>query len=106
MGELRILVSDLITARQILMQKGIPGRVDEVVALEIKNGPEQLSLIIKALMDADINIKYSYSYTGSTLGKNIMIFCFSDNEKAIQVLTQKHIQALDYRSFGMLEAAA
>ena len=105
-GELRILVSDLIAARQILMQKCIPERVDEVVALEIKNRSEQLSLIIKALMDADINIKYSYSYTGSTLGKNIMIFCFSDNEKAIQVLTQKHIQALDYRSFSILEAAA
>ncbi|MEJ2730156.1 MAG: amino acid-binding protein, partial [Deltaproteobacteria bacterium] len=30
-GELRIVVSDLITARQILMQKNIPGRVDDVV---------------------------------------------------------------------------
>ena len=41
-GELRILVSDLIAARQILMQKGIPGRVDEVVALEIGNQPGTL----------------------------------------------------------------
>lgn len=105
-GELRILVSDLIAARQILMQKGIPGRVDEVVALEIGNQPEHLSMILKVLMDAGININYSYAYTGGNLGKTIMIFCFSDNEKAIQVLTKKHIHALDYRDFGTLEAAA
>jgi hypothetical protein len=35
-----------------------------------------------------------------------MIFCFSDNDRALQVLTQKHIHALDYLTFDMLEAAA
>ena len=47
-GELRILVSDLIAARQILMQKDIPGHIDEVVALEIKDQPGHLSQIIEA----------------------------------------------------------
>ncbi|MGD9225751.1 MAG: amino acid-binding protein, partial [Desulfobacterales bacterium] len=32
-GELRILVSDVVTARQILLQKEIPGRIDDVVAV-------------------------------------------------------------------------
>ena len=105
-GELRILVSDLVAARQTLMQMGIPGRVDEVVALEIESQTGHLSLIIKTLMDAGIKIKYSYAYAGSNLRKTIMIFCFSDNEKAIQVLTKKHIHALDHNAFGMLEAAA
>jgi len=105
-GELRILVSDLITARQVLMQKDIPGRVEEVVAVEIGNQPGHLSKIIEELMDAEINIKYSYAYAGAHLGKTIMIFCFSDNDKAIRVLTQKHIHALDYHTFDMLEAAA
>ncbi len=105
-GELRIVVSDLIAARQILLQKDIPGRIDEVVALEIKNQPEHLSQIIEALMDTDIHIKYSYAYAGGHLEKTIMIFCFSDNDKAIRILTEKHIHALDYHTFDMLEAAA
>lgn len=105
-GELRILVSDLTAARQILMQKEIPGRVDEVVALEIQNQPDHLPQIIAALMDAGINIKYSYAYAGGHLGKTVMIFCFSDNDRALQVLTQKRIHALDYLTFDMLEAAA
>lgn len=105
-GELRILVSDVVTARQILMQKDIPGRVDDVVAVEIEDKPGQLSKLIEKLMDADIKIKYSYAYAGVNLGKTIMIFCFSDNDKAIEILTEKQIHALDYSAFGMLEAAA
>ena len=105
-GELRILVSDLIAARQILMQKEIPGRIDEVVALEIRNAPEHLPQIIETLMEADIHIIYSYAYAGSHLGKTVMIFRFSNNDRALQVLTEKHIHALDYHTLDMLEAAA
>ena len=88
------------------MQKEIPGRIEEVVALEIQNQPEHLSQIIEALMDAGINIKYSYAYAGGHLGKTVMIFCFSDNDRALQVLAQKRIHTLDYLTFDMLEAAA
>jgi len=105
-GELRIVVSDLIAARQVLMQKNIPGRIDDVVAIEIENQPGHLPQIIEELMEAEINIKYSYAYAGDNLGKTIMIFCFSDNDKAIKVLRKKHIHALDYHTLGMLEAAA
>jgi hypothetical protein len=105
-GELRILVSDLATARQILMQKDIPGRVDDVVAVEIENTPGQLPNLMKKLMDADVKIKYSYTYAGVNRGKTVMVFCFNDNDKAIRVLTEKHIQPLDYHAIGMLEAAA
>ena len=105
-GELRILVSDVVTARQILLQKEIPGRIDDVVAVEIENTPGQLSKLIAKLMDADIKIKYSYASAGVNKGKRVMVFCFSDNDKAIQVLTEKQIQPLDYNRMGMLEAAA
>jgi hypothetical protein len=105
-GELRILVSDLATARQILMQKDIPGRVDDVVAVQIDNGPGQLAGLMKKLMDAGIKIKYSYAHAGANQGKTVMIFCFNDNDEAIRVLTEKHIQPLDYQTIGMLEAAA
>jgi hypothetical protein len=105
-GELRILVAEVATARQILMQKDIPGRVDDVVAVEVENTPGQLSELIEKLMDADIKIKYSYAYAGASPGKTVMVFCFNDNDKAIRVLTEKHIQPLDYNAIGMLEVAA
>ena len=58
-GELRMVVSDLIAARQVLMQKNIPGRIDDVVAIEIENQPGQLSELIEELMEAEIQINYS-----------------------------------------------
>ncbi len=87
------------------MQKNIPGRIDDVVAIEIENQPGHLSQIIEELMEAEVNIKYSYAYAGGNSGKTIMIFCFSDNDKAIRVLSKKHIHALDCHTLGMLEAA-
>jgi hypothetical protein len=74
--------------------------------VEIDNTSGQLSELIEKLMDADIKIKYSYAYTGVNQAKTVMIFCFNDNDKAIRVLTEKHIQPLDYHTIGMLEAAA
>jgi hypothetical protein len=105
-GELRILVSEVATTRQILMQKDIPGRVDDVVAVEIDNTAGQLSMLIEKLMDAEIKIKYSYAFAGINRGKAVMVFCFNDNDKAIRILTEKHIQPLDYNTIGTLEAAA
>ena len=89
-----------------MLQKEIPGRIDEVVAIEIENNPGQLCQLIEKLMEAEINIKYSYAYAGWNLRKTIMIFCFSDNDKAIKVLSEKHIHALDINTFVMLEDAA
>jgi hypothetical protein len=89
-----------------LLQKEIPGRIDDVVAVEIENTPGQLSKLIAKLMDADIKIRYSYASASINQGKRVMIFCFSDNDKAIQVLTEKQIRPLDYNSIAMLEAAA
>jgi hypothetical protein len=87
------------------MQKDIPGRVDDVVAVPIDHTFGQLSVLIEKLRDADIKIKYSYATAGINRGKSVMVFCFDDNDEAIRVLTEKHIQPLDYNTIGMLEAA-
>jgi hypothetical protein len=105
-GELRILVSDVVTARQIMLQKEIPGRIEDVVAVEIENTPGQLSKLIAKLMDADVKIKYSYACAGDHPGKRVMVFCFNDNDKAIRVLTERQIRPLDQNSISILEAAA
>ena len=105
-GELRLLASDVVTARRILMQKDIPGRVEEVVVIEVEDRLDLLSQLIAQLMAADVKIRYSYPYAINHTGKTIMIFCFSDNDRAIQILADRQIQPLDYHSFGMLETAA
>lgn len=102
-GQLRLLVSDIAAARRILMEKHITARVDDVLAAEIEDKPGSLAKILKPLMEAKINVLYTYAFVGSSSGKAVMIFRFSDNDNAIETLQKNGIKLLDAESFGILE---
>lgn len=102
-GQLRLLVSDVARARQILMEMNIPAFVNEVVAAEIEDRPGSLSDIMLPLMEADIRVKFIYAFIGTSVGKAVMIFRFSDNDKAVQVLQQHGVKLLDAASFNIFE---
>ena len=103
-GVLRLLVSDVITARQLLMKKQFPARVDDVIAAEIPDKPGSLSAVLKPLLEANVNVTYMYAFTRFSPGKAVMIFHFSDNDKAIKILQKQGITILDAETFGMIEA--
>jgi hypothetical protein len=105
-GDLRVLVSDTSAARQILMKKDIPDRVDNVVAVQMEDKPGQLADLLERLMTAGIKIKYGYALAGMDSGKAIMIFRFDDNDKAIEVLTQKEVHLMDLATFNKFAAAS
>lgn len=101
-GMLRLLVSDLATTRRILMEKHMPARVDDVVAAEIEDKPGRLAALLKHLFEAQINVVYAYALIGFYAGKAVMIFRFSNNDKAIEILLENGIKLLDAESFGIL----
>lgn len=103
-GVLRILVSDLATARGMIMDKYIPARVDEVVAAELNDTPGSLAEVLELFLGTKINVDYMYAVTGGKQGKAVMIFCFSDNDRAIEILQASGIKILDAEAFGMIES--
>lgn len=103
-GVLRILVSDLATARGLIMDRQIPARVDEVVAAEIEDSPGRLAELLQLLLGTNVNVEYMYALAGGTSGKAVMIFRFSDNDQAIEILQKNGIRLLDAEAFGMLES--
>lgn len=105
LGELRILVSDTAKARQILMQKDIPGRVDDVVAVQLEAKAGHLPELLARLMEAGIKIKYGYALSGMNAGSTVMIFRFSDNDKAIRVLREKELRLVDSDTIEKLQTA-
>ncbi len=102
-GVLRILVSDVAKARRIIMKKQLPARVDDVVAAQITDTPSSLAKILKLLMDKQINVDYMYALAGTSSVDAVMVFCFSDNDQAIQLLLDNGVKLLDAESFGILE---
>lgn len=104
-GQLRLLVSDVVKARKILMEMNIPAFVNTVIAAEIEDKPGSLAGILKPLMEADIRIEFMYAYTGGTgAGQAVMIFRFSDNDRAADVLRDHGVRILDAQTFNITES--
>jgi hypothetical protein len=102
-GQLRLLVTDVARARQILMQMHISAFVNEVVAAEIEDTPGSLAELLRPLRDANINVIFMYAFIGATAGKAVMIFRFSDNDAAVEVLKKNGYRLLDADTFGIME---
>ena len=102
-GVLRLLVSDVAKARRIMMEKQMPARVDDVVAAEIEDTPGSLAKILKSLLDVNVSVAYMYALIGFSSGKAVMIFHFSDNDRAIEVMQKNGIKLLDTEAFGIIE---
>ena len=101
-GVLRILVSDLAAARGVIMEKYIPARVEDVVAVEIDDNPGSLADLLQLFLGTRINVEYMYAVAGANLKKAVMVFCFSDIDQAIEMLSKNGAKLLDAKSFGIL----
>ena len=101
-GQLRLLVSDIAAARRILMEMQIPAFVNEVIAAEIDDKPGSLAKLLEPLTEANVSVVFMYAFIGFSSEKAVMIFRFSDNDKAIDVLQAGGIKLLDAKAFGIL----
>ncbi len=102
-GQLRLLVSNVTKARRILMEMAIPAHINEVVAVEIADKPGSLAQVLKLLYEANVQVIHTYAFIGFSQGKAVMIFRFSDNDRAIEVLQANKVNLLDADAFGILE---
>jgi hypothetical protein len=105
-GQLRLLVSDVATARKILMKMQIPAYVNEVVAAKIEDKPGSLARLLKPLTEAGVTVIFMYAFITFSKGNAIMVFRFSDNDKAIEVLKANGMNLLDAKAFGILETGS
>jgi hypothetical protein len=101
-GVLRILVSDLVTARGVIMERYIPARVDDVVAVEIEDTPGSLARLLSLFLGTKVNVEYMYAVAGANLEKAVMVFNFGAIDQAIDILEKNGVKMLDAESFGIL----
>ena len=102
-GQLRLLVSNVAEARRILMKMQIPAYVNEVVAAEIEDKPGSLAKVLQPLTEAGIYVIFMYAFISFSQGNAVMIFRFSDNDKAIEALQASGVNLVDAETFGILE---
>ncbi len=94
-GVLRLILSDADEAEKTLKNAGLTVRKTDVVAVEVEDKPGGLNNILDILGKSEVNIEYMYTYVHQAGDNAVMIFKFTDIEKAISRLGQQGINIID-----------
>ena len=90
---IRIVVDDPDRARTLLHEHGFPFTESRLVVVEV-NSPDELNRLVTALLEAELNINYLYSFIPHPNGKSILGFGMEDNEMAEEVLKRHQFPVL------------
>ncbi len=90
---LRLVVDDPEQARALLQEEGFPFSERPLVAVEMDTVTD-LNRLTTALLEAELNINYLYSFRAAPHGKPVGGLSAEDNEMAEQVLKQHQLRTL------------
>ena len=90
---LRFIVDDPERARELLLEHKFPFNESPLVVVEI-NAATQLNDLMAALLEAELNVNYLYSFIPHPQGKSMLALSMEDNEMAEQVLTKHQFPVL------------
>ena len=85
-GILRLLIKDWEKGRDALAKGGFTVKQTEVLAVEVEDRPGGLAAVLAPVEAAGVNVEYMYAFSTGNKGKAVLIFRFSDLDKAITAL--------------------
>jgi hypothetical protein len=83
----RMVVNDPTKALMLLGEAGVLALENEVLMIELENGPGSLGAIAAALSKANVNIEYAYMAATTKSDRGLMVLRPSDVDKAEQTLS-------------------
>jgi hypothetical protein len=89
----RLIVDDPDKARELMVSNDFPYSECDVLAVEI-NDESQLTGVLAALLEAEINIHYVYSFIKRPEGRSALVFNTEDRDVAAQALGQRGFRVL------------
>jgi len=89
---IRVVVDDPDRARQMLVSEGFPFTESNLVVVEVNS--TELNRLMSALLEAELNINYLYSFIPHPQGKSILGLSMEDNETAEQALRRHQFRTL------------
>ncbi len=89
---IRFVADDPSRARELLQKEEFPFTESKLVVVEV--APVELNRLMAALLEAELNINYLYSFIPHPEGKSLLALSMEDNELAEQSL-KRH----EFRTF-------
>jgi ACT domain-containing protein len=89
---IRMVVDDPEQARDLLSREGFPFTESKLVVVEVTSA--DLNRLMAALLEAELNINYLYSFIPQPEGKSMIGLSMEDNETAEQALRRHQFRTL------------
>jgi hypothetical protein len=89
---IRVVVDDPEGARKLLVEEGFPYTESRLVVVEANS--TDIGRLMAAMLEAELNINYLYSFIPHPLGKSIIGLSMEDNELAEQALQRHQFRVL------------
>jgi len=89
---IRVVVDDPDSARDLLVREGFPFTESSLVVVEVHS--TELNRLMAALLEAELNINYLYSFIPQPEGKPLLGLSMEDNETAEQALRRHQFRTL------------
>jgi len=96
---IRIVVDDPEKARELMVNNDFPYSECEILAVEI-NDDSQLKEILYALLEAEINIHYVYSFIKRPAGRAALALSVEDADIASQALSRRGHRVMTQRDIS------
>jgi hypothetical protein len=90
---LRFVVDDPDQARDLLRDHGFPLTETDLLVVELE-AATNLGELMSALLEAELNINYLYSFIPHPNGKSLLALSMEDNEMAEKVLNRHQFRVL------------
>jgi hypothetical protein len=90
---IRLVVDDPDKGRELLQRHEFPFTESPLVVVEVSS-PEELNRLMAALLEAELNINYLYSFIPHSHGKSLLALNMEDNDMAEQVLKRHQFPVL------------
>lgn len=95
----RLIVDYWEQARDLFRQHAFAYTLNEVLVVEIET-EQRLKAVTCALVQAEINIHYTYPMLARPDGKSGLVMRLEDNELATTILNEKGIKVLDHHDIA------
>ncbi|MCX6945714.1 MAG: acetolactate synthase [Verrucomicrobiota bacterium] len=96
---IRLIVDDREKARVLMVSNDFPFTECDVLAVEI-DGQRSLRDVLAALLEAEINVHYVYSFIQRPDGKSALALNIEDADVATQALNQRGFRVLTQRDIS------
>ena len=92
---LRLVVDDPDRARTLLSEHGFPFTESRILVIEVADLESALHRALTALLEAEINIHYMYSFLVAPAGRPLLALSIEDYDVAAEALRRHQIPVLN-----------